>query len=68
MVLLPQIASGEMNLSEKKDVAVYVAQSDSLAAFFEKFSAKLNYPIVVSKQAAKKKLLESLIYLIRRKC
>ncbi|HFK3790580.1 TPA: type III secretion system outer membrane ring subunit SctC [Escherichia coli] len=56
MVLLPQIASGEMNLSEKKDVAVYIAQSDSLAAFFEKFSAKLNYPIVVSKQAAKKKI------------
>jgi len=56
MGLLPQVASSEVNILEKKDVAIYVAQSDTLAAFFEKFSAKLNYPIIVSKQAAKKKI------------
>ncbi|WP_039061163.1 type III secretion system secretin MxiD, partial [Shigella flexneri] len=34
----------------------YVAQSDTVGSFFERFSALLNYPIVVSKQAAKKRI------------
>ncbi|EHB5495992.1 type III secretion system secretin MxiD, partial [Shigella flexneri] len=36
--------------------AKYVAQSDTVGSFFERFSALLNYPIVVSKQAAKKRI------------
>ncbi|HGB0163824.1 TPA: type III secretion system secretin MxiD, partial [Shigella sonnei] len=44
------------HLLEQNDIAKYVAQSDTVGSFFDRFSALLNYPIVVSKQAAKKRI------------
>ncbi|EFR2746774.1 TPA: type III secretion system secretin MxiD, partial [Shigella sonnei] len=46
----------DSHLLEQNDIAKYVAQSDTVGSFFERFSALLNYPIVVSKQAAKKRI------------
>ncbi|EFW2046189.1 EscC/YscC/HrcC family type III secretion system outer membrane ring protein, partial [Shigella flexneri] len=46
----------DSRLLEQNDIAKYVAQSDTVGSFFERFSALLNYPIVVSKQAAKKRI------------
>ncbi|EOU6074660.1 type III secretion system secretin MxiD [Escherichia coli] len=59
IVLLPLIVNAnniDSHLLEQNDIAKYVAQSDTVGAFFERFSALLNYPIVVSKQAAKKRI------------
>ncbi|EGO8353859.1 EscC/YscC/HrcC family type III secretion system outer membrane ring protein [Escherichia coli] len=59
IVLLPLIVNAnniDSHLLEQNDIAKYVAQSDTVGSFFERFSALLNYPIVVSKQAAKKKI------------
>ncbi|EFP7719352.1 type III secretion system secretin MxiD [Shigella flexneri] len=59
IVLLPLIVNAnniDSHLLEQNDIAKYVAQSDTLGSFFERFSALLNYPIVVSKQAAKKRI------------
>ncbi|EFY4576104.1 type III secretion system secretin MxiD, partial [Shigella flexneri] len=58
-VLLPLIVNAnniDSRLLEQNDIAKYVAQSDTVGSFFERFSALLNYPIVVSKQAAKKRI------------
>ncbi|EOT3608793.1 type III secretion system secretin MxiD, partial [Shigella sonnei] len=58
-VLLPLIVNAnniDSHLLEQNDIAKYVAQSDTVGSFFERFSALLNYPIVVSKQAAKKRI------------
>ncbi|EAA1469570.1 type III secretion system secretin MxiD, partial [Escherichia coli] len=46
----------DSHLLEQNDIAKYVAQSDTVGSFFDRFSALLNYPIVVSKQAAKKRI------------
>ncbi|EFX8793210.1 EscC/YscC/HrcC family type III secretion system outer membrane ring protein, partial [Shigella flexneri] len=57
--LLPLIVNAnniDSHLLEQNDIAKYVAQSDTVGSFFERFSALLNYPIVVSKQAAKKRI------------
>ncbi|EGE3128349.1 EscC/YscC/HrcC family type III secretion system outer membrane ring protein [Shigella sonnei] len=59
MVLLPLIVNAnniDSHLLEQNDIAKYVAQSDTVGSFFDRFSALLNYPIVVSKQAAKKRI------------
>ncbi|EGT8640086.1 type III secretion system secretin MxiD [Shigella flexneri] len=59
IVLLPLIVNAnniDSHLLEQNDIAKYVAQSDTVGSFFERFSALLNYPIVVSKQAAKKRI------------
>ncbi|EFX1045308.1 EscC/YscC/HrcC family type III secretion system outer membrane ring protein [Shigella flexneri] len=59
IVLLPLIVNAnniDYHLLEQNDIAKYVAQSDTVGSFFERFSALLNYPIVVSKQAAKKRI------------
>lgn len=59
IVLLPLIVNAnniDSRLLEQNDIAKYVAQSDTVGSFFERFSALLNYPIVVSKQAAKKRI------------
>ncbi|EPI4759898.1 type III secretion system secretin MxiD [Escherichia coli] len=59
IVLLPLIVNAnniDSHLLEQNDIAKYVAQSDTAGSFFERFSALLNYPIVVSKQAAKKRI------------
>ncbi|EMD9158720.1 type III secretion system secretin MxiD [Shigella flexneri] len=59
IVLLPLIVNAnniDSHLLEQNDIAKYVAQSDRVGSFFERFSALLNYPIVVSKQAAKKRI------------
>ncbi|EFZ1691367.1 type III secretion system secretin MxiD, partial [Shigella sonnei] len=58
-VLLPLIVNAnniDSHLLEQNDIAKYVAQSDTVGSFFDRFSALLNYPIVVSKQAAKKRI------------
>ncbi|EIQ25335.1 TPA: type III secretion system secretin MxiD [Shigella flexneri 2a] len=57
--MLPLIVNAnniDSHLLEQNDIAKYVAQSDTVGSFFERFSALLNYPIVVSKQAAKKRI------------
>ncbi|EPH7012546.1 type III secretion system secretin MxiD [Shigella sonnei] len=59
IVLLPLIVNAnniDSHLLEQHDIAKYVAQSDTVGSFFDRFSALLNYPIVVSKQAAKKRI------------
>ncbi|EOU9294016.1 type III secretion system secretin MxiD [Escherichia coli] len=59
IVLLPLIVNAnniDSHLLEQNDIAKYVAQSDTVGSFFDRFSALLNYPIVVSKQAAKKRI------------
>lgn len=59
IVLLPLIVNAnniDSHLLEQNDIAKYVAQSDTVGFFFDRFSALLNYPIVVSKQAAKKRI------------
>ncbi|EGE1126679.1 EscC/YscC/HrcC family type III secretion system outer membrane ring protein [Shigella flexneri] len=59
IVLLPLIVNAnniDSHLLEQNDIAKYVAQSDTVGSLFERFSALLNYPIVVSKQAAKKRI------------
>ncbi|EAB8509236.1 type III secretion system secretin MxiD [Shigella sonnei] len=59
IVLLPLIVNANninSHLLEQNDIAKYVAQSDTVGSFFDRFSALLNYPIVVSKQAAKKRI------------
>ncbi|EPZ5683306.1 type III secretion system secretin MxiD [Shigella flexneri] len=59
IVLLPLIVNAnniDSHLLEQNDIAKYVAQSDTVGSFFERLSALLNYPIVVSKQAAKKRI------------
>ncbi|HGX7105903.1 TPA: type III secretion system secretin MxiD, partial [Shigella flexneri] len=59
IVLLPLIVNAnniDSHLLEQNDIAKYVAQSDTVGSFFERFSALLNYPVVVSKQAAKKRI------------
>ncbi|EAC0128042.1 EscC/YscC/HrcC family type III secretion system outer membrane ring protein [Shigella sonnei] len=57
--MLPLIVNAnniDSHLLEQNDIAKYVAQSDTVGSFFDRFSALLNYPIVVSKQAAKKRI------------